>query len=310
MLDNLFYERKLIMKKSIVVLMALVIAVACVLTACGPKVDPDVADVSTTDEGGTTRVEVEFIETSPYVNVTDASGNAVTVVIDGDIYYQQILREQAGNVNAPTEVIKIADNLSVGQDAAVEQIKYFLGALASKAFALEGSMESDGELLPIDFAICGDNASMKTSMDNITLKILLFDGETYLVSDEEKTYMALGKAVRKMLGIEDMDLSEMMASFGDVDIDYDTVSTYTEVVDGTMYDVLNYPSDDAPNTGTRFYLANGELVKMVTYAAGGDTSALVVNKLTANITNNDLAIPETYEKIGYIEFLSSLMKAE
>lgn len=318
------------MKKRFAVLLACIIAFSCVLTACeSNKVDKQVADITTTTgvsgEHAASPAD-EPIATSPYVNVTDASGNAVTVIgDDGNVYYQQMLRADAEKVaetnaagetvvpatqaqNAPeTQLVKVQDNASVGTAQATELVKGFLATLTSQAFYLKGSMQSEGELLPVEFAICGQDASMMTSMEGITVKIALIGGETYLVSDENKNYMLLGDAVKKMLDMDDIDLADMMKDFGSTDIDYDKVEVKTEAVDGVMYDVLTYDDPEAPGSGTKFYMANGKLTKMQMFTDNIVTGELNVEEIRGNLTANDLAIPASYEKIGYIEFISQMM---
>ena len=316
------------MKKSFALILVAIIAFSCVLTSCeSNSVQKEVADVTSgvSEEGGTAAEETYV--TSPYVNVTDVDGNAVTVIgEDGNVYYQQMLRTDAEKVavtdangqtetqvtntaeEPATQLVKIENNASVGNAQATEIVKGFLETLTSGAFYLKGSMQSEGELLPVEFSICGQDASMMTSMDGITVKLSVIDGETYLVSDERQNYMVLGTAVKKMLDIDDMDLAGMMADFGQTEIDYDKVVVKTEAVDGVMYDTLTYEDPDSTGSSSKFYMANGELVKMQMYSEGVLTGELNIEDIKGNLTSNDLAIPANYEKIGYIEFISQMME--
>ena len=312
------------MKKTTAIILAAILVAICGLTACNSGVEKKAADVSTTaGEVGATATEIETIETSPYINVTDVNGDAVTVIgDDGNVYYQQMLREDASKAAADaqdaggeasaepsTQLVKVQNDQTINKDKATETVKNFLDTMSSRKFYLKGSMVSDGETLPVEFYICENDASMMTSMDGITLKIAIVDSDTYLVDDDKQIYMSLGEAVKKMLGVDDTDLVDMINSFSDTVIDYDRVITNTEAVDGVMYNVLDYPEEEGGSDGTKFYLADGKLVKMQMYNGGVTTGELVIDDIKGDITTNDIGgFLSNYSKVGYIEFISNMME--
>lgn len=282
---------------------------AIALTSCKTGVEKK---VQTTSADGETLPDIDF-ETvpptteSPYVFVTEADGNLVTVVQDGEVLYVQMHREDAeklaqGEVVA-TEVVTAANN-SVGQDDAKKIVENYLNILNSKAFSIKGKMISEGDIMPLDFKVFNSNVCMGTQMEGLEILVAVIDEKTYLLAPGSKEYFELTNTVKKLMGMDDLDLTVDFTS----DVSTDNIVTNTEMLDGKVVDVYTCNDESNPNNGTKFYLDKGELIKMCMFEGSTIVSEIEIEKLQGNLTANDVNIPSDYKEVSHLTFIGNLMK--
>lgn len=316
------------MKKTVFCMIAVALVVALSFTACRTGVEKETepgvtannastaaGDVSGTAEpSGDVTSEPITLTTSPYVNVTDASGNVLTTVVtdaDGSTktYYVQVEREAASQAaQSGSEVETMTQEATVGsvdEDQAKTIVTNFINTMNSKHFKIVGTMETEGESMPLDLVMYDSNVRMTTTLEGVTIAVCVVDGKTYLVSDENQQYVELTDSVKSMLGI---DNNEFSVDFG-VDISTDNISTNTEAVDGVIYNVYTCASRDNANDLTKFYVDNGKIVKLAQYENNALVSVLNITTMDGGITSEDASIPAGYKQVSVTSFVTSLMSA-
>lgn len=188
------------------------------------------------------------------------------------------------------------------KDPANEQaIKDMVAGLNSGRFSLVGSMKSDGETVPMTFMLCDGAIRMRTEMSGIELDMAQLDGNMYLISTGNKTYIEMTEAVVNALGL---DLGDLDMDIGQVDVDASVDWAEREYKGRTVECGITSNADGI----TEFYTEGGKVVQICVFDLNGVCNTEIgVDEFRTDVTRQELEIPADYKKVSFTAFLADMM---
>lgn len=335
------------MNKKLVVLLAVVLAFACVFTACNNnKKDPGKANVT---EGGltslTTLVTYAVSETQ-YQYITGTDGAPVTVAVtdaDGAThYYIQAVKPDEQSAQSSTEApatVTVTDaqgepvmvtNVEGSSVIATETVPTTAGSTPSAPAAANTELVPVTENKAVDrfidmlnsgtFGIYGTMSSdgetipmtfIKDGSD-VRMSAQLSGIEMDLASLDGKIYL-ISNSKKSYIEMTDSIMNSLGLDLDDMSLDFGQISNSGGLVeDDAQYNgkaVKTYTSTSQEGF-MKFYVDNDDLVKLEMYDPQGRCTTMIEPtqiKGKDQLTAADLAIPEDYEKKSYVSFIADIM---
>ena len=173
----------------------------------------------------------------------------------------------------------------------------------SGSYAMEGTMTSGADNIPVGITFCGDMTRMSTDMDGMVLDMAMADGQIYLINPSNKTYMTLTESLMNMMEMDasDLDASEMRWQLADAS----TAQKATVTIDGQSVDC--YTIGEA-NGSLKIYMSGSEVVQIdVLNTSGNTTGAYKLTSFRGNITEADILPGDDYSSKNFMSFFMDLM---
>lgn len=139
---------------------------------------------------------------------------------------------------------------------------------------------------PMLIAVDGENSSISVSSDLSgtmqTIRTLTFDGEVYMVNDEQRSYMQL-------------DSAQVSNSFNTDFSDMEHIGEGTEKFDGEEREFIEF---DCGESVVKLFFADDRLIGMTRSLADDDVeqTVLKINGISQNIPDRLVAMPIGYTK--------------
>ena len=267
--------------------------------------------------------------TNAATNSTDAAGNAVVsdtvasqagvsssvntqtdAASGGGSGSQTANQNAAGGSNnttgSQTSGNLTADNNAGNHTSAQTEANPFaqvVEIINSGHYALDGTMTSGSDNIPIGIIFCGDMTRMSTDMDGMVLDMAMADGVIYLINPSNKTYMTLTESLMNMMEMDasDLDTSEMRWQLADAS----TAQKTTVPLDGQTVDC--YTIGEA-NGSLKIYMSGSEVVQIdVLNTSGNTTGAYKLTSFRGNITEADILPGDDYSSKNFMSFFMDLM---
>ncbi|MBR5427133.1 MAG: hypothetical protein IK118_02190 [Clostridia bacterium] len=178
----------------------------------------------------------------------------------------------------------------------------FIEGMKSDRFSIVGSMMSEGEKVPIEFSKSDTSVRISMTLKGISIAVGSYDGDLYLISDKNKTYIAPNDSLLRMFGLDlgvlNMDFSRL--SIGDL------VGWTDREYQGKTVECAVLRSKNETN---EFYTDGGKLLLFrIVELDGTVNTELFVDSFRTGVTKEELAIPSDYTlSDSYISFISSVM---
>lgn len=294
------------MKKKLAIAMALVMACGCIFASCSGKKKPS-------GNGGTTAPAVAsevpvYVSERVYDYATNPDGSYETVIqtdVEGNTHtYLKGIKPASPNAEEPAgdgngqPAVEDTDLFEQSNSSVVSD---FISALNSGRFRLDGYITTEGEKMPLSFAVYDENIRMGTEVEGIALDFASIDGVTYLLSAKNKTYIELTDSIKERLDLDTASLT--FEGFGQIEDDK-TVKT-TATYNGKTVEC--YSADNTEGE-VKFYVDGDQVVKIeVLDHSGVCTTMIEISTAEGGLSKEDLAIPSDYTKESYIQFIAGVI---
>ncbi len=202
-----------------------------------------------------------------------------------------------GSIHQANEIASPGETVSEVQTAA--DIQTFINGV----FYLEGTMytEDSDDGMNVNIAMNGQQAiQITTTMSGIYLGIYHEGDKTYVINVAQNTYLELTDSIRKMLGLDDLDMSVDLSS------DDGAVTKYYNVkINGT--DGICSEVTSTEGNVTKLYTMGDKLVQVDSYDKDNNlTSRIVVSSITATIPSNQLTLNGLEMASSFYSFFTSM----
>ncbi len=202
-----------------------------------------------------------------------------------------------GSVHQANEIASPGEAVSEVKTAA--DIETFIKGV----FYLEGTMytEDSEDGMNVNIAMNGQQAiQITTTMSGIYLGIYHEGDKTYVINVAQNTYLELTDSIRKMLGLDDMDMSVDLSSE-----DGSATKYYNVKINGS--DGLCSEVTSKEGNITRLYTIGDKLVQVDSYDKDNKlTSRIVVSSITATIPSNQLTLNGLEKASSFYSFFSNM----
>lgn len=176
-----------------------------------------------------------------------------------------------------------------------------IAAFFEGKYYFDGNMISNGEKLPLELAMTGEDFQIFSEMEGKDISFMNLDSKIYMLNPATKKYTELTPAVQKMIGI---DASQFRFEFNNISFDAKNPEAVTKAKyngkDAVCYTYMN------STTRLEFIAVNGEIVQMTLYENNQAKTVLVADEFTHEIPDEMLSF-KGYSKTNMISFMSSLM---
>lgn len=147
------------------------------------------------------------------------------------------------------------------------------------------------EKATITMAVKGNNTCVDVSATSQHVTIIYKDDASYIISHDEKMYMA-------MAGEQDYTLDDMTLI---TDEDLKTMETQEyktgkETIDGTEYEYEEY-KDEENGTAERYYFSGNDLKYMKSIDEDGKEEIMKTIKLSSEVDESIFSIPADYQEV-------------
>lgn len=191
-----------------------------------------------------------------------------------------------------------------GETVANAQVAADINTFIKGVFYLEGTMytEDSKDGMNVNIAMNGQNAiQITTTMSGIYLGIYHEGDNTYVINLAQNTYLELTEGVRKMLGLDEMDMNVDLSSAEEgSDTKY-----YNVKINGN--DGLCSEVTAKDGNITRLYTIGDKLVQVDSYDKDNNlTSRIVVSAFSASIPSNQLTLNGLTKASSFYSFFSKM----
>ncbi len=162
-------------------------------------------------------------------------------------------------------------------------------------YIIETTLDNNNKMY---YAKDGNMAYLSTTTDGDELKLLIKDGNTYLIKDDEKTYYTyknneteLSKISTQLEELENQEFKKGKEKIEDKTYKY---NEYYGLTDFAIQDMTNGDGQEEQNAKTRFYYDNDKLVYIKTIV--GDKQELLKVNISYDVDNDLFNIPSNYEE--------------
>ena len=162
-------------------------------------------------------------------------------------------------------------------------------------YIIETTLDDNNKMY---YAKDGNMAYLSTTTDGDELKLLIKDGNTYLIKDDEKTYYTyknneteLSKISTQLEELENQEFKKGKEKIEDKTYKY---NEYYGLTDFAIQDMTNGDGQEEQNAKTRFYYDNDKLVYIKTIV--GDKQELLKVNISYDVDNDLFNIPSNYEE--------------
>ena len=334
------------MNKKLIVIMAAILAVVCVFTACKKnKPTPSGTDASNTTSSK--YVETLAVSETQYQFVTNADGSFVTVAVtDADgvtHYYMQGIRGAAATssstvppatvtvTDAQGEPVMVTD--AEGQSVVATETDP-AATQAQQTPSTPAVPAENTELIPIatnetvdkfidilnsgKFGLYGKMTSEGESIPITFIK----NGSDVRMSAEmsgismdmasiDGTMYLISNEKKSYIELTDSIMSTLGLDIGELELDFGEVASGNELIeDDGEYNgkAVKIYTSTAPDGILKFYVDGDKLVKIEMYDLEGICHTMIeTEKVRGDITAADIEIPADYEKKSYVSFIADLM---
>ncbi|MBO5934603.1 MAG: hypothetical protein J6Q94_03845 [Clostridia bacterium] len=176
-----------------------------------------------------------------------------------------------------------------------------IAAFFEGKYYFDGHMVSNGEKLPLELAMTGDDFQIFSEMEGKDISFMNLDSKIYMLNPDTKKYTELTPAVQKMIGI---DASQFKFEFNNISFNANAPESVTKATyngkDAVCYTYMN------PTTRLEFIAINGEIVQMTLFENNEAKTVLIADEFTHEIPDEMLGF-KGYSKTNMISFMKSLM---
>ena len=294
------------MKKTVSVIC---IIVACALLCSGcltfssqlnEEITQNLAPVVTTTVSNV--VETTTVAQSDNQETTTVLSQETTTVLSQETTTNTIIPETT-TANTQTQN-PVTETTTEASQPAVSDYE----VLKSGVFHCKGTMVDASGTAPMEMAFTKDTVYVTTDFDGVSVGMLMTADEMYMLYVDNKTYMELGEAIMKMMGVDKDELFGSMdfgfASFGNLE-DADSVTQTT--VNGSECTCYEFKKENG--TATHIYMDGNSLKGFATVNSSGVvTTANYIDYFSAQVPP-EMVSPEAggYTKQNMVTFMSSLM---
>ena len=181
---------------------------------------------------------------------------------------------------------KTNEELSYGINELYESLKQ------EKSYSFNLTLDSNNKSF---YAKQSNNAYLDDIVDKVETEMLIQNGNTYLIKDEDKAYYVYKNNESNLNKIEDIlqDLKNVEHEIGKEKID-DKNYSYIEFNQLTDFAIMNTSNIKSSTKKTRFYF-DGKNLKYIKTIAGNKEELLKVT-ITKDVDNKLFQIPSNYEE--------------
>lgn len=181
---------------------------------------------------------------------------------------------------------KTNEELSYGINELYESLKQ------EKSYSFNLTLDSNNKSF---YAKQSNNAYLDDIVDKVETEMLIQNGNTYLIKDEDKAYYVYKNNESNLNKIEDIlqDLKNVEHEIGKEKID-DKNYSYIEFNQLTDFAIMNTSNIKSSTKKTRFYF-DGKNLEYIKTIAGNKEELLKVT-ITKDVDNKLFQIPSNYEE--------------
>ena len=176
-----------------------------------------------------------------------------------------------------------------------------ISAFFEGKYYFDGAMISNGEKLPLELAMTGEDFQIFSEMEGKDISFMSLDSKIYMLNPDTKKYTELTPSIQKMIGV---DASQFKFEFNNINFDAKNPGSVTKAKyngkDAVCYTYKN------SKTRLEFIAVNGEIVQMTLFENNQAKTVLVADEFTHEIPDEMLSF-KGYSKTNMISFMSSLM---
>ena len=176
-----------------------------------------------------------------------------------------------------------------------------ISAFFAGKYYFDGQMVSNGEKLPLEMAMDGEDFQIFSEMEGKDISFMNLDSKIYMLNPDTKKYTELTPAIQKMIGI---DASQFTFEFNNISFDAKNPNSVTKAKYNGK-DAVCYTYKKS-TTRLEFIAINGEIVQMTLFENNDAKNVLIADEFTYDIPDEMLNF-KGYSKTNIISFMTSLM---
>lgn len=192
---------------------------------------------------------------------------------------------------------------SPGEAVSEAKIAGDIDTFIKGVFYLEGTMytEDSEDGMNVNIAMNGQQAiQITTTMSGIYLGIYHEGDKTYVINVAQNTYLELTDSIRKMLGLDDMNMNVDLSSE-----DGSATKYYNVKINGS--DGLCSEVTSKEGNITKLYTIGDKLLQVDSYDKDNNlTSRIVVSSITATIPSNQLTLNGLEKASSFYSFFTKM----
>lgn len=196
------------------------------------------------------------------------------------------------------------ETTTVKTDAAADsnsKVMSLIEAFFNGTYYMDGTMISAGSQSPMEMAMNGNDFQIYSELEGVDISVMNYDGKLYLMNPDNKTYIEINSALKKMMGVED---DSFTFEFNKVKFDSKSPTSVTKATyNGNSAVCYTYKD----STNCIEFIAVGDEIKQITqYSNSNAETVLQADEFSAEIPSDMLTF-KGYSKANMVSFLKDLM---
>lgn len=251
-------------------------------------------------------VDVTFEGVSEIFTSEFEEHQIATTVIDA--YKPEVVKTTAAEVKTEkkTQVstTQYLEATTVKTDVATDtdsKVMSLIEAFFSGKYYMDGTMIADGSQSPMEMAMNGNDFHIYSEMEGMDMAVMNYDGKLYLMNPDNKTYIEINSALKKMMGVED---DAFTFEFNKVKFDSKSPTSVTKATYNGQNAVC-YTYKDSANCIE--FIAVGDEIKQITQYSNSDAKTVLQADEFSSEIPSDMLTFKGYSKANMISFLKDLM---
>ena len=181
--------------------------------------------------------------------------------------------------------------------------------LRSGSFYAVGSMETGGEIMPLEIALTPKTIYMRTEMDGLEMAVLQdAKNKIYLLNPAKKNYMELTKVAMDMMGMSAEDLFDTEnLGFSDMPALSEADVVSTGEFNGSPCTVFTFYEED--NGRTYVYMYGNKLLGFENATSYGVSDVTYITSISSTVPSDKTAPPKDYRRVLMVVFMSEMANA-
>ncbi len=187
-------------------------------------------------------------------------------------------------------------------DNANEKVTAMIKGFFDSHYYVDGTMTSDGVTNNLEMAMNGKDFHVFTVLEGMDIAMMFYDGTMYLLNPENKKYMEINGAVKKMLGLSEDDFK---FGINDIKFDYAKPESITKAeYKGKAAVCYSYKNTQ---NGIDFIAVGDELRQIIQYGSGGEIQTIFdIDEFSVEIPSEMFNF-KGYSKANMISFMKDLI---
>lgn len=199
----------------------------------------------------------------------------------------------------PISDIKIVEGETIYEEKVAKEAEIFMNGF----YSMKATIYSSGQKIPVLLAQDGKNIEFALEAGSLSFGVLLLDEASYIILPSTKEYTELSDSFMKLLGLDDVKLSDLQSIRNDEGSD-DGKHRQSSVTINGKPGVCN--EFDYDSTVIKLYSIDDKLIQIDSYDENGQLSMqIVVDSITDQIPSDQLTI-KGYSKVNAQSFIKML----